>query len=264
MDELIKAYVTQNKPHICILTPCSDNKCHISYMDSFIKSQTALQKYDIPITYEFLGNQSDLPHARNNLIAKAMSRANISHFLLVDPDIIWEPQHILLMLLHDKYIVGGIPPISKLQLNKVNPNLLSNCVNNAGEPNEYINYNTLESKILDYDVNLIDSTIDIQNGATKVNNISNSFLLIKRIAIEKMQSAFLRTKYMDESLLENEMLYAYSLFQNGIVDKKYYSDAWLFCERWKNMNGSIWASVMVNIKRVGEHDCAGFYYASIL
>ena len=206
MDELIKEYVAKNKPHICILTPCSDNKCHISYMDSFIKSQITLQRYDISITYEFLGNQFDLPHARNNLIAKAMTRANISHFLLIDPDIIWEPQHILLMLLHDKYIVGGIPPISQLQLNKINPSLLSNCINNPGGPNEYINYNTLECKILDYDVNLINSSIDIQNGATKVNNISNSFLLIKRIAIEKMQSAFLKTKYIDNSLMENEML----------------------------------------------------------
>ena len=72
----------------------------------------------------------------------------------------------------------------------------------------------IENNILSYDVTLKDNNLELINGSSKVRSISSGFMMCKRLTIEKMQSAFPRSKYIDNTgfLKSEEQQYAYALF----------------------------------------------------
>ena len=90
--------------------------------------------------------------------------------------------------------------------------------------------------------------------------------MIKRNVIEKMQKGFPYTKYVDDVNFLNgdENINAYALFDCGVENNHYYSEDWLFCERWTNMNGSIWANISINLNQIAPHNYQGSFYNSII
>lgn len=115
MDEKLKAYVTEKKPHIFILTPCYGSLCHTKYVSSLMNTMNLCQHYGVNITIEFCNNDSLVPRARNNLIARAMSSNEMTHIMFIDADIGWNSVDIFKLLLDEKMLVGGIYPKKQYQ-----------------------------------------------------------------------------------------------------------------------------------------------------
>ena len=267
-ESAIKEYNKMYHPCICIMTPCYNGMCHVPFVNSLMQSIKILEKYDINYHCEFLTDESLIPKARNNLLAKCFSMKHVTHFLYIDADICWSPVNILTLLMSDKCIVGGVYPKKKIKWEKITskskqiPDLLEkNKQFKSITDQEFLQYN-----VVDYNVKYLNDSIELINGLTKVDYIPCGFMMIKRCVIEKMQQAFPNTKYTDETgyLNEEENKCAFALFDSGVAEGKYYTEYEMFCERWKKMGGSIWINISVNLTHIGNHYFKGSLYYSLI
>ena len=91
-------------------------------------------------------------------------------------------------------------------------------------------------------------------------------MMIQRKVIEKMSQAFPSTKYTDDVgyLRGDENNFAYALFDCGVENGHYLSEDWMFCNRWSNMGGQIYAEVSICLTHIGPEHYKGCYMASLI
>jgi hypothetical protein len=120
--------------------------------------------------------------------------------------------------------------------------------------------------MVSYNVNYLGDTMQIEGNISKVKHIATGFMMMQRTTIEKMMKAFPSTKYKDDVnfLEDNENECAYALFDCGVEDGHYYSEDWMFCERWNKMGGGVYLDVSINLLHTGIEDFRGSYVATIL
>jgi len=267
----IQQYIATKKPSLIILTPCYNSSMYAGYTESLLKTMFMCKDLNIPATVYFCRNDSLVSRARNNLIAKAMTNTGATHFMFIDADITWDPQDILKLLMSDKSIVGGIYPIKNYQWDKLvnNPEIIKELLERKKKTQldgllsneEYVKMNMVR-----YNANYVSNMLSIQNNLTKVKHLATGFMLIKRSVIENMSKAFPQTKYVDDVgfLSGNENDYAYALFDCGVEEGHYFSEDWLFCQRWTKMGGSIFADVSINLDHTGIENYKGSFISSIM
>jgi hypothetical protein len=82
-------------------------------------------------------------------------------------------------------------------------------------------------------------------------------MMIRRDTIVQMINEYPQTKYNDDvnGLLPDENKFAYALFDCAVINNHYYSEDWLFCHRWAELNnGGIWVDIGINLSHSGlEH-----------
>jgi hypothetical protein len=94
-EEQIKNYFDKNKVKLYILTPCFGSMCYVNYVHCLMSTIELFRKLDIQLKIEFCKNDSLVSRARNNLIARAMTDKDATHFMFIDNDITWNPVDIL-------------------------------------------------------------------------------------------------------------------------------------------------------------------------
>jgi hypothetical protein len=271
-EEKVRQYVIRVKPTLCILTPCYGSLCYVNYVTCLINTIKLFDSFNIPITYEFCRNDSLVSRARNNLVAKAMSKPNITHMIFIDNDITWNPIDILKLLIADKNLVGGAYPIKYYDWSKIsNPdkNVIGEWLQAKynSQINEFVDdISFIQNKLLRYNINYKSNIVEIHNNLAKVKHLATGFMMIRRDTIEKMSKAFPSTKYVDDvNFLEgSENDHAYALFDCGVEEGHYFSEDWLFCSRWTKMGGDIWLDVSINLTHTGNEDYNGSYLSSII
>ena len=276
---LVLEYLSKNKPCVYILTPCFGSVCFVNYVHCLISTLDVFRQYGIEIVIEFCRNDSLVSRARNNLVARAMANPKMTHIMFIDNDITWDANDILKLIISDKNLVGGIYPLknynwSDLLVDKKNPtNPSPNTVQqiierkNGSQFKDIISDESmLQYNLVRYNVNYLDSTLNIYKNLSKVKHISTGFMMIKRNVIEKMSKAFPSTKYVDDVnfLKAEENEFAYALFDCGVEEGHYFSEDWLFCHRWTKMGGSIWMDVSIALTHTGIEDYKGCYITSII
>jgi len=230
-----------------------------------------LARFNIPMTIEFCRNDSLVSRARNNLVAKAMHDEECTHILFIDADITWDPIDVLKLMLSDKCLCGGVYPLKhyfwerltkeenvvQKWIQKKNASQFSSAISDA---------NAIQHNLLKYNINYIDSVLNIDANLAKVKHLATGFMMFKREVIEKMAEAYPHTKYTDDVgfLVGSENKYAYALFDCGVQDDHYFSEDWMFCHRWTEMGGNIYVNVGINLMHTGNEDFNGCYLASII
>lgn len=276
-ETAVNNFVKEKSPKIAILTPCFGSICYVNYVGCIISTIELLTKFNIPVKIHFCRNDSLVPRARNNLIAKAMYNEDTTHILFIDNDISWDPVSILKLLLADKHIVGGVYPLknynwSKLikdPLNPYNSNIIQQWLetkNKSQLKNILTDEECVQNKLLNYNVNYLSNVLSIENNLSKVKHTATGFMLIKRETISKMMEAFPSTKYVDDVnfLIPEENKYAYALFDCGVEEGHYFSEDWLFCDRWTKMGGDVFIDVTINLSHTGIEDYKGCYISTII
>lgn len=171
-------------------------------------------------------NESLVTRARNNLMAKMMTNAQATHFMFIDADIRFEPDAILKMIACDKDVIGGLYPKKALPVN--------------------------------YVINLKPQT-KVQGDIFTVDTMGTGFLLFKRHVYEKLIAAHPECKYVDDVGLGKQYEpMMYSIFDCKIDERGHYlSEDWLFCRRWAELGGEIWAHGKVLLNHIGHYEFAG-------
>jgi hypothetical protein len=266
----VEDYIKNNKIHLFILTPCYGGLCHINYVNCLLETVNLFRSVNIPLSIQFCKNDSLVSRARNNLIAKAMSNTESTHFMFIDADITWDPVDILKLIISDKSLIGGVYPLKRYAWERFTEkdyiNKLIERKNKSQLKDIITNENMIQYNLLKYNVNFLDNVLQIDNNITKVKHIATGFMMIKRSTIEQMSKAFPSTKYTDDVgfLVGKENEYAYALFDCGVEDDHYYSEDWLFCHRWSKMGGNIYLDVSINLTHTGNEDYAGSFISSLI
>jgi len=278
MDIAIAEYVTKNKPNVCILTPCYGSVCFVDYVSCLMSTVECLKHYKIDSQIIFCKSDSLVSRARNNLVAKALSRKDVTHIMFIDNDISWDPMSIIKLLMADKPVVAGVYPLKHYFWNKLlkddtnpyNSNVIQSWINhkNGSQLKDLVGDEALiQHKLLKYNINYLSAgTLVIDNNLAKVKHAATGFLMITRDVFNKMFQAFPSTKYTDDvSFLEpNENEFAYALFDCCVEDGHYLSEDWVFCSRWTKMGGDIWIDVSVNLTHTGIESFHGNYVSTIV
>jgi len=276
-EQVVQSYIQQNRIKLYILTPCFASLCYTNYVHCLINSIEVFRRLNIPLKIEFCKNDSLVSRARNNLIARAMTDKDATHFLFIDNDISWDPADILKLIVADKDLVGGIYPLKNYDWEKLvkdpqnpyNSNVVQSWIkkkNDSQLKSMISDEGMIQFNLLRYNINYLSSTLEIQNNLTKVRHLATGFMMIRRKVIDTMMKAFPSTKYVDDVNFlkpeENDM--AYALFDCGVEEGHYFSEDWLFCHRWSKMGGEIYVDVSINLTHTGIEDYRGCYVSTII
>jgi hypothetical protein len=268
----IKDFITATKPHLIIMTPCYNSSMYVGYTQSLIATLFLCKEYGIVANVVFCRNDSLVSRARNNLVAKAMHNKEATHFLFIDADITWSPIDVVKLIIADKHIVGGIYPIKNYNWDK-----LMNGDKQAGveaiksryETSVFKNRLTLpeftKMNMVRYNINHESNVLNVERNLTKVRHLATGFMMIKRETFKMMFQAFSYTKYTDDvSFLQGEEnLNAYALFDCGVENDHYFSEDWMFCDRWRKMGGEIYVDVTISLDHTGIETFNGCFLSSV-
>jgi hypothetical protein len=270
LEEKIKYFVETYSPKLCILTPCYGSMCYVNYMDCLIKTLAIFRHFKFNIDVFFCKNDSLISRARNNLIAKAMSDPKTTHMIFIDNDITWNPIDILKLVISEKPIIGGAYPLKSYKWDKLtDPNVVQGFIdkrNNSILKDMISETEMVQFNAVNYNVNYLSNNLQVEGNIAKIRHLATGFMMIQRVVIEKMFKAFPSTKFVDDInfLLPHENEFAYALFDCGVEEGHYFSEDWMFCERWNKMGGSIYLDVTVNLVHSGIEDYRGSYVSTIL
>jgi hypothetical protein len=290
-DKVVADYVAKNNPKLYILTPCYGSMCHVDYMTSMIQTIEYFRRINFPLQVEFCKNDSLVPRARNNLVARAMTDPACTHIMFIDSDIIWTPVDVLKLVLSEKDLCGGIYPLKHYHWGKLlggsgaphapkaqppYPNVVQDWVDkkNASQLREFVgDEDAVKYNMVRYNVNYVSNYLKIENNMAEVRHIATGFMMIRRRVFEAMFRAFSRTKYIDDVcfLKPHENANAYALFDCAVENESgtephYYSEDWLFCHRWRRMNpdNKIFIDVSIALSHCGNEVYHGSFINSIL
>ena len=199
---------------IVLCTPIYTNVTP-QFLSSVLQLQLLFIKKNIPFQYIFLSNDSLIPRARNKLCKYFLDIPNAMYLLFIDSDIEFNPNDIIRLYLANKDIIGIAYAFKKLYNDKTIGvyNLLENSTNEDKEINEAF-------------------------------EIGTGIMLIKRYVLLKM----IESNPDDYILLDNpedvekpinERKY-YRFFDTLINNNRYLSEDYMFCQKWRNLNGKIY------------------------
>jgi len=276
-EQSVLNFIQNNRIKLYILTPCFASLCYVNYVHCLMNTVEIFRRFNIPIKIEFCKNDSLVSRARNNLIARAMTDKDATHFLFIDNDISWDPLDILKLLLAEKDLIGGIYPLKNYDWGKLvkdpqnpyNSNVVQTLIqkkNQSQLASLLTDEAMIQHNLLRYNINYSSNLFEISNNVAKVKHLATGFMMIRRKVLSSMMKAFPSTKYVDDvSFLkpeENEM--AYALFDCGVEEGHYFSEDWLFCDRWTKMGGEVFVDVSINLTHTGIEDYRGCYVSTII
>ncbi len=168
------------------------------------------------------------------------------------------------LLQHNKDLVGALYPKKGYSWEK-----LQDCKDLIDhEPFDDAAMSTIKAKMMSYTVNYTNDR-QVVNGLLRVKHIGTGFFLVKREVLVKMMERYTELKYDDDIniLTEPENRWLYALFDcevHTIGPKRHYlSEDYLFCKRWQDMGGEIFADVTIPLTHTGTHSFVGNYLKSI-
>ena len=215
-----------SKCHVHLGIPCYGGMMSEPTVTSLLRFILLAQQVGLNWSLDTMVNESLVTRARNNLKAKMMTNAQATHFMFIDADIRFEPDAILKMIACDKDVIGGLYPKKALPVN--------------------------------YVINLKPQT-KVQGDIFTVDTMGTGFLLFKRHVYEKLIAAHPDCKYVDDVGLGKQYEpMMYSIFDCKIDERGHYlSEDWLFCRRWQDLGGEIWAHGKVLLNHIGHYEFAG-------
>ena len=211
----------KTKVHICM--PCYGGQLTESTFMSFIRWSNTARQLGINYTVETLTNESLISRARNTMVAKFLSNPDSTHLMFIDADIGWEPWHLLLLLHHDKDVIGGMYPLKGLPVKW--------CVNGieGGEEED-------------------------MGRVQEVSKTGTGFMCIKRHVFEKLVDHPATIPFINDIGLPEELNKDMrTFFDTDVREGRYYSEDWTSCENWRDLGGKVWIDKRVLLKHTGTY-----------
>jgi hypothetical protein len=237
-----------------ITTPCYGNTLLTGFMKSFMGSARFMASKGHRLTWNSFGAESLITRGRNNLAAQFLgSKQDLLMF--IDADITWQPQA-LLDLVESGYQVCGIPyPTKSIQWERI-----AKLINEPHPQDTKYSVQKLQNLARIYTINPIkqpDSTANLPQGWMRVNALGAGFMLIQRGALESMRDYYWETlHYANDVAYYKETCqpeHCVALFDTMIEPdtRRYLSEDYAFCRRWRDMGGEIYACTKHRLVHVG-------------
>ena len=213
-------YLRTTKVHIAM--PCYGGMLTESTFMSFIKWANTARQLGIDWTLETMVNESLISRARNTLTAKFLEQEGATHLFFVDADIGWEPWHLLVLLNHDKDVIGGLYPMKTMPIKWV--------------------------------VNGFEGAEEGPDGLQEVSKAGTGFLLMKRHVFEKMAVHPAVKPYKNDIGLDPKFdKHLKTYFDTAVRQGRYYSEDWTACENWRDLGGKVYVDKRVLLRHSGSY-----------
>jgi hypothetical protein len=197
-------------PRIFVAVPAYGGIIHHGCTLSLLRLERACRARDITIDYHMVANESLIMRARNHLVHTYL-RTGYSHLLFIDADIEFEPEDILKMVDSHLPVVGGIYP-------KKNPLVQGGNL------------------ATDFALTLQADALPTRDRPFPVKYVGTGMMLIQRHVLESMISLGIsKYRYGTEE--------HFAFFDTCIdTDQTYLSEDYFFCENWRRIGGTVYAS----------------------
>jgi len=186
-------------------------------------------------TYSF----PDVAEIRNIFTTIWYDSVKMSHMLMIDNDMGFDPQLILDMLAYDKPLVGALCPKRKLPIEFAG----------RAKPGQ----------------------VGIINGFMEVDGIGGAIMMVRRDCMEAVLTRFPGLSdvislngHAAKKMLEDANCHRLiRAFDHLEIQGEHFSEDLSFCLRWRACGGQVWANVMYPIIHVGTHEYTGRFFDTI-
>lgn len=230
---------------LMIGSPTYGYKCYTPFAEALIRLEKISKENDLEIEYKFIYQESLITRARNTIVSFFL-RSDCTHLIFIDSDIDFHPEDVIKLIKHNKDVVVGAYPLK--HLHKIDGKSEQACFN--------------------YSVNLLNETTKVENNLIEIEYGATGFMMIRRNVIESMIQNYPEFQYINDVAINGEYkneVY-YSLF-DCIIDmetKRYLSEDYTFCKRWRDMKGHIFMDITVNLSHIGTKVYDGSIYMKFI
>lgn len=207
-------------------TPCYGNMVTRAYLQSCINLQTDLVRSGIRHEWQFMGNESLITRARNNIAASFLRCSDMDFLMFIDADIEFMPKDVTALFNLDVEVAVGCYRLKKP-----------------------------ESEFAAWVNGKLVTDLDNFPGPVAVDYAGTGFMLIRRRALVKLAEHV-------ETYLGETGLKTWNFFNTPVVGSNGDPDAWrkrfltsedyYFCDRWRGIDGVITMDPSVRLKHWGQ------------
>ena len=214
---------------LLIATPCHSGRLEQRYVHSLWKTMAMLQAKRCSASVVEETHTADISLARSNLFS-AFVRSDATHLLFIDDDMGWEPSSVL-RLFDTGHDVVGIPgPKKRYPL-------------------------TFAANLTDEHGNAVELPWHDESRCHEVGEVGAAFLLVSRRAADMMVAAY--RDQLEFGWATGEKVWAMFLPMVDPVLRKWYSEDFAFCRRWRDIGGKVYICAEQRLDHVGAHVFSG-------
>lgn len=217
---------------IMVATPMYGGQGGTMYMSSMLRLQAECFRLGIGFEHCFMMNESLIDRGRNGLVYQFLTRSKADYLLFIDADIQFRPEDIFAMLHYDKDLICA--PYPKKHISWLN--IIESIKHGITD------IPTLEQLVGEYVFTALESDTKIRE-IIKVSEAGTGLMLIKRDVFAKIKEKFPENIYISdnsEDLINKSEREMFAYFKTGIVNKRYLSEDYYFCHKWREIGGDVW------------------------
>lgn len=238
------------KKKLFVATPCYAGQCHGIYTKSTLDLQALCTHYGIEIRFSFLFNESLITRARNYM-ADEFLRSPCTHLLFIDSDIGFDANDVITMLAMDRDVLGGPYPKKSISW--------SNVLKLAQKPGTKAD--DLPKVTGDYVFNPVPGTqsFDVREPL-EVMETGTGFMMIKREVFLKFKEEYPHLQYRPDHTGQFDMNHYIHAFFDCYIEpeqKRYLSEDYAFCRRWRDIGGQVWYCPWMRTTHMGAFGFEG-------
>lgn len=248
---------------VMVATPMYGGQCAGMFTKSCNDLAIAATKYQVPLGFYYLFNESLITRARNYCVDEFL-RSDATHLMFIDSDIGFDYRDVLALTMlcndgdHEQYpyqIITGPYPKKTIAWEKIKRAV------DLGYANEQPF--VLENFVGDFVFNLMDGkqTFDLREPV-KVREAGTGFMMIHRSVFEKYRQAYPEQAYLPDHVRTEHFdgsreIHAYF---DCIIDpesKRYLSEDYMFCYNAQKIGIDVWMCPWMKLSHVGSYTFGG-------
>lgn len=220
--------------YVMIATPIARDPA-VQYMLSLLRTFREFDRLGVRYECEFTCGNSNLPRARNGLVARFLA-SGCDDLIMIDDDMGWDPQSLLRLLASEQPLIGAVGR-KKSELPNSDPSVWCAQFLEGTE-------GALEADAF---------------GAVRIKRLGTAFLKVSRGVFEAMIAAHPEWKRHGHNDMSAEQKTAYHQFFrfDADDDSEEVGEDYVFCDRWRALGGAIWADPSIALKHCGVKEYEG-------
>jgi hypothetical protein len=244
---------------VMIGTPMADSKCYHAYVAGLVETIRDLQKHNIDYDCHFLGGDSLIPRARNQIVDYFL-KSDCTHLVFIDPEIYFPGDTVRKLLEVDKDFVCAPYPLTTMEWKNVH-DVFWNIVTNKNTTK--ITLDDLDKLVSPYSVVPIDINNvpkPDENNCIKVDHSGAGFMLLSRAVFDTMSKVVTNHDYMVRKVKShrNDEEYYLEYFKTGVEEGVYLPEDTKFCRDWRNSGGDIYLRTDIELDHIGSYMYKGY------
>jgi hypothetical protein len=237
---------------VMFATPCYISAVSMNYVTSIFNLTLHSARFGLDCILH-MHSESLITRSRNKMVIRFLKEEALTHLFWIDSDIAFTPEQVCRLLLADRDVAAGVYPMKSFNWPE-------------GGPPAGMSQREFEDRYREYPFNPIGhgkepvSSYADADGFVEVAEAPTGFMCIKRDVFIRMMKHYPELNYAPDGPPNNPQAHLHWLFFDCMVDpddKRYLSEDYAFCRRWRDMGGKVWVDLDCKLTHLGQHNFRG-------